>query len=188
MTLKVVLNIVVPVRMSRSSRHRMSLNRGSLLIWMDCMLACVLIMVSSLFSSCLLRQSPSLINISIFLDNCALTQNDGKCTGNDLRFSFIGYTGIVTEVNNDATIPTVRVTFNNNRTSYEFVQTDVKLELYKSQYELWWVVRSPAFNTVQKKKGFNITNPQCTFDNTNNRYFPYAILKDGAVLDSSVYP
>lgn len=121
------------------------------------------------------------------IDNCAQTQNEGKCTGGDLRFSFIGHTGIVTELNNDATIPTVKVTFNNNRTSYEFDQTDVKLETYKSQYELWWVVRSPAFSTVQKRKGFNVTNPQCTFDSTNNRYFPYAILKDGAVVDSSVY-
>lgn len=35
--------------------------------------------------------------------------------------------------------------------------------------EIWWVVRSRSGFTVQKRKGFNVTNPPCTFDATNNR-------------------
>lgn len=121
-----------------------------------------------------------------YYKSCALTLDSGKCRFTDLRFTFIGQVGIVTAVNNDATIPTVMVSFNNNRTSYEFSQEDVELEQYKAQYELWWVVRSPAMNTVQKRKGFNITNPRCTFDSVNNRYFPYAILDaDGNAIDTS---
>eukprot|EP01031_Cornospumella_fuschlensis_P023227 gene23227-28213_t len=46
-----------------------------------------------------------------------------------------------------------------------------------------------SWSTVSKRKGFNITSPACTFDNTNNRYFPYAILDNqGKPLDSSLYP
>ena len=84
--------------------------------------------------------------------------------------------------------------------------------------EIWWVVRSPTHYTVQKRKGFNVTSPKCTFDTTNNRYasyqhsiivqqqqqtsdhhffyfqyrfFPYAIAdseKPGTYLDNSVTP
>jgi hypothetical protein len=39
--------------------------------------------------------------------------------------------------------------------------------------EIWWVVRSPTHYTVQKRKGFNVTSPKCTFDTTNNRYASY---------------
>jgi hypothetical protein len=35
--------------------------------------------------------------------------------------------------------------------------------------ELWWVVRNPSNRVVQKRKGFNVTEPHCTFDTTNNR-------------------
>ena len=38
------------------------------------------------------------------------------------------------------------------------------------------MVRSPTSRVVQKRKGFNITSPQCTFDKKNNRYFPWAEL------------
>jgi hypothetical protein len=34
------------------------------------------------------------------------------------------------------------------------------------------VVRSPSEFTVQKRKGFNVTEPQCTFDTTHNRCGP----------------
>jgi hypothetical protein len=105
-----------------------------------------------------------------YYSNCALTLDSGKCRLSDNRFTFIGQVGIVTAVDNDATIPKVWVTFNNNRTSYEFSQEDVQLETRsKSQYEIWWVVRSPSYRTVHKKKAFNITSPSCTFDLTNNR-------------------
>jgi hypothetical protein len=50
------------------------------------------------------------------------------------------------------------------------------------------VVRSPSEFTVQKRKGFNVTNPACTFDTTHNRYYPYAILQNGKPLDNSLTP
>jgi hypothetical protein len=37
------------------------------------------------------------------------------------------------------------------------------------------VVRSPSEFTVQKRKGFNVTEPQCTFDTTHNRCGPYSL-------------
>jgi hypothetical protein len=105
------------------------------------------------------------------LCSCALTEDDGKCRSGDNKFTFIGQVGIVTAVDNDAAIPKVWATFNGGRTSYRFDQQDVQLETRsKSQYEIWWVVRSPSFFTVQKKKAFNITTPACTFDLTNNRF------------------
>lgn len=44
--------------------------------------------------------------------------------------------------------------------------------------ELWWVLRTPSEFIVQKRKGFAVTNPGCTFDTANNRYFPYAIINE----------
>lgn len=124
-----------------------------------------------------------------YYDSCGLTLDLGKCRLSDLRFTFVGRVGVVTALDNTAVIPQVWVTFNNGRTSYQFSQEDVKLETTpKSMYEIWWVVRSPSEFTVQKRKGFNITNPQCTFDTTNNRYYPYAILRDGVPLDNSLTP
>jgi len=121
--------------------------------------------------------------------SCGLTLDLGKCQFTDLRFTFIGRTGVVTQLDNAAVIPQVWVTFNDGRTSYQFRQADVKLETRpKSMYEIWWVVRSPSEFTVQKRKGFNVTMPQCTFDTTNNRYFPYAILQNGVALDNSLTP
>eukprot|EP01040_Poterioochromonas_malhamensis_P004475 gene4473-4798_t len=123
-----------------------------------------------------------------YYSNCALTLDSGKCRLSDNRFTFIGQVGIVTAVDNDATIPKVWVTFNNNRTSYEFSQEDVQLETRsKSQYEIWWVVRSPSYRTVHKKKAFNITSPSCTFDLTNNRYFPYTIIGNGSIVKNSYF-
>ena len=53
------------------------------------------------------------------------------------------------------------------------------------RYEIWWTLRTPSELVVQKRKGFNVTEPLCSFDTVNNRYFPYAILDDsGEPLDS----
>jgi len=121
--------------------------------------------------------------------SCAVTKDSGKCHGSDLKFTFIGRVGMVTAVDNTATIPLVWVSFNNNRTSYEFEQQHVVLETQsKSMYEIWWVTRSQSYYSVLKRKAFNISNPQCTFDSTNNRYFPYAILNGTKPLDSSLFP
>lgn len=123
-----------------------------------------------------------------YYDSCAMTLDAGKCFPQDRRFTFIGQVGIVTALDNEAAIPQVWLTFNDGRTSYQFSQEDVKLETYKSMYEIWWVVRSKSWSTVQKRKGFNITSPACTFDTTNNRYLPYTILKDGEPMDNSPWP
>lgn len=111
-----------------------------------------------------------------YYSGCALTLDDGKCKGNDLVFKFTGMVGLVTAVDDKSLIPTVMVSFNDGRTSYKFLKTDVTLELSKSMYEIWWVVRTPVENVVEKRKGFNITAPTCTLDLINNRYFPYTIL------------
>lgn len=146
--------------------------------------------------------------------SCGLTEDLGKCRRSDLRFTFRGRVGLVTALNDAAEIPTVWVSFNEGRTSYEFNQEHVKLETTpKSMYEIWWVVRSPSEFTVQKRKGFNVTEPSCTFDTTHNRYirdygscnyllvaiicaqcarcryYPYAILQsNGKPLDNSQIP
>ncbi len=119
-----------------------------------------------------------------------MTLDLGKCQSSDLRFTFRGRVGLVTALDNAAEIPTVDVTFNEGRTSYNFFQSQVKLETTpRSMYEIWWVVRSPSQFTVQKRKGFNVTEPQCTFDTTHNRYYPYALLdQDGVALDNSLTP
>lgn len=105
-----------------------------------------------------------------YYPSCGLTLDMGKCRLDDLRFTFIGQVGIVTAVDFLQVIPQVWVSFNDGRTSYQFSQLDVELETRsKSMYEIWWVVRSKSWKTVQKRKQFNITYPACTFDTTNNR-------------------
>ena len=76
------------------------------------------------------------------------------------------------------TIPVVTVTFNDGRTSYEIEEDDLYLEYDKSMYEIWWVKRTRSEFVVEKKKGFNVTSPICTFDTTNDRYFPWASLDE----------
>ncbi len=124
-----------------------------------------------------------------YYESCGLTRDMGKCRFDDVRFTFIGRVGVITALDNINVIPQAWVSFNYGRTSYQFAQSDIELETRsKSMYEIWWVVRSKSWYTVQKRKAFNITSPSCTFDTTNNRYFPYAILKNGKPLDNSQYP
>lgn len=119
----------------------------------------------------------------IFLSfSCGLTFDLGKCRLSDLRFTFRGRVGLVTALDNAAEIPMVWVSFNEGRTSYLFRQEHVKLETTpKSMYEIWWVVRSPSEFTVQKRKGFNVTEPSCTFDTTHNRYVLYLLCRCQAI-------
>ena len=109
---------------------------------------------------------------------CAQTFDAGKCIAPDLRFTFIGKVGIVTAFDDVSVIPTAWVSFNEGRTSYLFLMSDVKIETYRSMYEIWWVVKTPTGNTIQKRKGFNITSPTCTLDSTTKKlYFPYSLLQ-----------
>lgn len=120
-----------------------------------------------------------------YFSSCALTTDDGKCRGDDLVYTFQGRVGRVTYVDDAALIPTVLVTFNDGRTSYLFNKDMVQLETLRSMYEVWWTLRTPSEFVVQKRKGFNVTEPRCTFDTVNNRYFPYAILDSaGNPMDS----
>lgn len=52
----------------------------------------------------------------------------------------------------------------------------MKREVYKSMYEIWWVKRTRSKFIVEKRKGFNVTSPGCTFDIVNDRYFPWSQL------------
>jgi hypothetical protein len=116
-----------------------------------------------------------------------VTYDNHLCKGDDRPLTFRGRVGKVVKLDNRAAIPQVWVTFNDGRSNYQFAQEQVKLETYKSMYELWWVVRSKSGFTVQKKKGFNITEPICTFDSVNNRYYPYAMLDENDLPRAS-YP
>lgn len=70
-----------------------------------------------------------------YYDSCAETYDDGKCRNGDLRFTFIGMTGLITQLDNVAAIPQAWVTFNGGRTSYQFSQQDIVLETQsKSMY------------------------------------------------------
>ena len=69
-----------------------------------------------------------------YFSNCALTVDQGVCNALDYRFTFIGLVGVVTAIDTSTAIPTVYVTFNDGRTSYPFLQTELELEQYKSMY------------------------------------------------------
>lgn len=111
-----------------------------------------------------------------YYSSCGLRSNATQCGGVDSAFSFIGRVGRVVALDETAVPATVDVTFNDGRSAYTFLTTDVKLEQTKSMYELWWVQRTNSEFVVQKRKGFNVTFPACTFDPLFQRYFPYAVL------------
>lgn len=111
-----------------------------------------------------------------YFGNCGVLREGYFCDPRDSDFNFIGRVGRVTDIDATPKVPLVRVTFNDGRTSYVFEETDLKLETHLSMYELWWVQRTRSEFIVQRRKGFNVTNPVCTFDLINNRYFPYAQL------------
>jgi len=106
--------------------------------------------------------------------NCGESRDE--CHEDDFRFSFTGRVGRVVGYDPTPTIPVVTVTFNDGRTSYDIEEDDLYLEYDKSMYEIWWVKRTRSEFVVEKKKGFNVTSPICTFDTTNDRYFPWASL------------
>lgn len=111
-----------------------------------------------------------------YFPNCGVLREGYVCDPRDSPFNFIGRVGRVTAIDSTPKVPLVRVTFNDDRTSYVFQETDLKLETFLSNYEVWWVQRTRSEFIVQRRKGFNVTSPTCTFDLTNNRYFPYAQL------------
>lgn len=117
-----------------------------------------------------------------YFESCATTLDAGKCKGGDRQFTFGGHVGRVVKYDTSQNPPIVHVTFNDGRTSYQFEEPMVRLER-KSMYEMWWVLRTENEFIVQKRKGFNVTNPACSYDTTNDRYFPYARLYNGIPQD-----
>ena len=69
-----------------------------------------------------------------YFPNCAQTYDAGKCFSTDFKFTFVGLVGVVTAIDYDHPIPIVSVTFNQGRSSYDFLQTHLKLESFKSMY------------------------------------------------------
>lgn len=131
-----------------------------------------------------------------YFNGCAVNKDceadpiNCKCKNTDERFSFIGRVGRITSIDNVAIPPTVDLSFNKGRTSYTFEQQHVKLEKSSiSQYELWWVKRTPSEYVIHNKKPFNVTYPDCTFDVTNDRYFPFTMLDENeAIIKNSDAP
>ena len=117
-----------------------------------------------------------------YFESCTTTLDAGKCKGGDRQFTFGGYVGRVVKYDMTQNPPIVHVTFNDGRTSYQFEEPMVRLER-KSMYEIWWVLRTENEFIVQKRKGFNVTNPGCSYDTTNDKYFPYARLYMGEPQD-----
>jgi len=122
-----------------------------------------------------------------YFHNCGLAKTiDGvpkQCENDDLVFSFVGRVGRVVAYDPTPITPVVTVTFNDGRTAYDIEEDDLNLEYTKSMYEIWWVQRTRSEFVVEKRKGFNITEPICTFDTVNDRYFPWAVLEDGVPQD-----
>ena len=110
------------------------------------------------------------IGVCPYFDNCALSRT-GVCNADDFRFTFIGRVGRVVAYDDTPITPVVSVTFNDGRTSYDIEEDTLKLEKTMSMYEVWWVQRTRSERVVEKRKGFNITEPTCTFDTVNDRYF-----------------
>lgn len=82
---------------------------------------------------------------------------NGKCSGDDSAYSFIGEVGSVVYF---STKGRVGVTFNNGRTVYEFLEYQLKIIEPHNNYELWFVQKNRFETIVQKKKRFQVTWPR----------------------------
>mmetsp|Transcript_7183 Transcript_7183/g.21170 ORF Transcript_7183/g.21170 Transcript_7183/m.21170 type:complete len:394 (+) Transcript_7183:305-1486(+) len=116
----------------------------------------------------------------------------------DNYFSFKGLVGKITCIPNpklscvDMSLPKFDedsvyylVTFNDGRTEYPFRDVDLIMHQPRHNYQLWWVQRTRFNFIIQKKKALRVTEPTCTFDSVNDRYFPYTIVReDGSYVDT----
>ena len=48
--------------------------------------------------------------------------------------------------------------------------------LKKGRFELWWVQRTRYNFVVERRIPFSVSSPECDWDDSNNRYLPYATL------------
>ena len=69
-----------------------------------------------------------------------------------------------------------QVTFNDGRTHYGFLLTDLEMQEPYYNYEIWYVQRTPYDFVIQQRKPFKVMSPKCTYDIVNQRYFPLAQL------------
>jgi len=115
--------------------------------------------------------------------SCAL--GDHGCKGNDALYSFAGEIGRVTSISpiHDHRQNLYGVSFNDGRTSYIFPDYVLELQNPTSNYELWFVQRTRNEKILQKRKGFKVIRPACTFDILNDQYLPFTILHDGQVME-----
>lgn len=121
-----------------------------------------------------------------YFDSCAATRGNAMCNQSqaipelsDFDYSFRGFVGKVTALPDPTDARALYrvkywVTFNNGRTSYPFDEEDLSLEYLPHNYEMWWVQRTSHSKIVKKRKPFKVQSPTCTFDKTNDRYFPWA--------------
>ena len=100
--------------------------------------------------------------------------HDGNCNVGDSIFNFWNKVGKVTSLPLDEDFNFYGVTFNDGRTEYFFPKDQIELLEPYSNYELWFVLRNRFERILQKRKGFRVVWPECTFDPENDRYFPFA--------------
>ncbi len=114
---------------------------------------------------------------------CGASSNNDSCLSDDSIFHFRNRIGKVTRMPSNEKQKLVGVTFNDGRTEYFFPQEFLELQEPQSNYELWFVQRNRFERILQKRKGFKVVSPECTFDGTNDRYFPFAeIYQDSDVV------
>lgn len=105
-----------------------------------------------------------------------------NCIGMDHKFSFRGKMGKVSRLPRKED-DTYGVTFNDGRTEYAFPGHHLELQSLEANYELWFVQRNRFEKILQKKKGFRVVWPRCTYDLANDQYLPFAELdSDGNAL------
>ncbi len=104
------------------------------------------------------------------------TNANHDCFSGDSLFHFQNKIGKITMLpkKNDEKVKMYGVTFNDGRTEYYFPKSSLELQEPYSNYELWFVQRNRFEKILQKRKGFRVVWPECTFDQVNDRYFPYA--------------
>ena len=109
---------------------------------------------------------------------------NNNCFGNDSIHTFANAIGKVVTIENDPLNPSKLfsllhgITFNDGRTVYEFPRHHLELVNPGSNFELWFVQRNRFEKILQKKKGFRVSQPQCTFDSINDQYFPFALFSE----------
>eukprot|EP00979_Chaetoceros_neogracilis_P004514 scaffold787_cov285-Chaetoceros_neogracile.AAC.78 len=119
-------------------------------------------------------------------ESCTQASPSDTCYGSDVSFTFRGRIGKVMTVPEDNLLQgRYGVSFNDGRTVYYFSKHHLQIQIPPSNYELWFVQRNRFEKVLQKRKGFSVIWPLCTFDLINDRYFPFAQLSsNGEALDS----